>query len=83
MRDGQIPEAVYPLLHDYRQLLTQYLPDLLEACYLHGSIALNAFNERLSDSVVRPIKLHHRLTVLTAFSIHKVMELLTWSHGGF
>jgi Domain of unknown function (DUF4111) len=49
MRDVQIPEAVYPLLHDYKQLLTQYLPDLVEACYLHGSIALNAFNEHLSD----------------------------------
>jgi hypothetical protein len=31
------------------QLLAQSVPDLAEACYLHGSIALNAFNERLSD----------------------------------
>jgi Domain of unknown function (DUF4111) len=45
----QIPVAIHPLLHDYTQLLAQSVPDLAEACYLHGSIALNAFNERQSD----------------------------------
>jgi Domain of unknown function (DUF4111) len=49
MNDAQIPEAIRPLLRDYIQLLTQYVPNLTEACYLHGSISLNAFNERLSD----------------------------------
>lgn len=49
MRNTRIPEVIHPLLHDYMQLLAQSAPDLIEACYLHGSIALNAFNERLSD----------------------------------
>jgi Domain of unknown function (DUF4111) len=49
MRNIRIPEVIHPLLHDYMQLLAQSVPDLTEACYLHGSIALNAFNERLSD----------------------------------
>jgi hypothetical protein len=30
-------------------LLQERVPDLADACYLHGSIALNAFNDRLSD----------------------------------
>lgn len=49
MENIQIPEVIQPLLHDYLNLLARFVPDLTEACYLHGSIALDAFNERLSD----------------------------------
>jgi Domain of unknown function (DUF4111) len=49
MNDARIPEPIRPLLQDYLQLLTDRVPDLIDACYLHGSIALNAFNERWSD----------------------------------
>ncbi|MBW4623234.1 MAG: DUF4111 domain-containing protein [Cyanosarcina radialis HA8281-LM2] len=47
--NAKIPEAIYPLLDDYMQLLDRSVPDLAEAFYLHGSIALGAFNERMSD----------------------------------
>lgn len=46
--DKPIPEPIRPLLQNYLQLLVHHTPDLAAACYLHGSIALNAFNERLS-----------------------------------
>jgi hypothetical protein len=49
MNDARIPEPIRPLLQDYLGLLSDRVPDLADACYLHGSIALNAFNERLSD----------------------------------
>lgn len=44
-----IPELIRPLLQDYLQLLAHQVPDLTEAVYLHGSISLDAFNQRLSD----------------------------------
>ena len=49
MMDERIPEPIRPFLQDYIRLLEQQLGDLLEACYLYGSIALGAFNERMSD----------------------------------
>jgi hypothetical protein len=49
MNDVRIPKSIRPLLHDYMGLLSDRVPDLAEAFYLHGSIALNAFNDRLSD----------------------------------
>jgi Domain of unknown function (DUF4111) len=48
MNDARIPESIRPLLQDYLGVLNDRVP-LAEACYLHGSIALNAFNDRLSD----------------------------------
>ncbi len=48
-KDAPVPKPICPLLQDYIGLLAYYVPDLTEACYLYGSIALDAFNERLSD----------------------------------
>jgi predicted nucleotidyltransferase len=44
-----IPEPIRPMLRDYLQRVEVGLPGLLEGVYLHGSIALGAFNPRLSD----------------------------------
>lgn len=49
MNDREIPEIILPLLDEYKQIIAKFVPSLADACYLHGSIALNAFNERLSD----------------------------------
>ena len=48
MMDQRIPELIRPLLQSYLRLLSD-VPDLIEAVYLHGSIALGAFNQRMSD----------------------------------
>jgi Domain of unknown function (DUF4111) len=67
-RDARIPELIRPLLQDYLGLLAHCVPSLIDACYLHGSVALNAFNERLSDidfiTVVRHNPTSHDLTQL-------------------
>ena len=44
-----IPPEIQPLLDDYIALLEQHLPDLMGAMYLHGSIALGAFEPQTSD----------------------------------
>ena len=44
-----IPEPLQPLLADYLRLVDKTLPDFVTAFYLHGSIALGAFNSRYSD----------------------------------
>lgn len=68
MKDVQIPELICPLLQDYTRLLSYHVPDLVNACYLHGSVALNAFNERLSDidfiTVLRRSPTSHEITHL-------------------
>jgi len=45
----RIPESLQPILENYIALVDQHLPDLVEAVYLEGSIALGEFNERFSD----------------------------------
>ncbi len=47
--DGRIPEPVQPILQRYLQLVQERLPGLMAGFYLHGSIALDAYNARLSD----------------------------------
>jgi hypothetical protein len=44
-----IPQEIQPLLDDYITSLQAELPDLLGALYLHGSIALDAFQPHTSD----------------------------------
>src|SRR5215212_1686527 len=44
-----IPESVQQVLNEYIALVHQALPGLLTGVYLHGSVALNAFNPGLSD----------------------------------
>lgn len=44
-----IPEIIQPLLTDYLTAIERDLPGFVSACYLHGSIALGAFNEHVSD----------------------------------
>jgi hypothetical protein len=46
---AKIPDSVKPLLDEYLQLIQSELPGLMTACYLHGSLALDAFNPGLSD----------------------------------
>ncbi|MBZ0302051.1 MAG: nucleotidyltransferase domain-containing protein [Anaerolineae bacterium] len=45
----ELPSAVEPLLADYRTLLERELPGLMAGLYVHGSIALEAFNPGFSD----------------------------------
>lgn len=47
--DARIPEPIQPLLTSYVERIDQSLPDLITGFYLHGSLALDAFNLRLSD----------------------------------
>ncbi len=44
-----IPQPVQRVLHTYTGLVNEALPGLLEGLYLHGSVALGAFNLGLSD----------------------------------
>lgn len=45
----KIPHAIQPVLDAYVAAVNQALPGLMTAFYLHGSIALDAFNPRFSD----------------------------------
>jgi len=45
----RIPQPIQPLLDEYLTLLEHDLPGLVTGFYLVGSIALDAFSERLSD----------------------------------
>ena len=47
--DVRIPPSVRPVLDDYVRLMTTRLPGFLEGLYLHGSLALGAFEPPLSD----------------------------------
>jgi hypothetical protein len=44
-----IPQPVQQVLDEYIALVQETLPGLLTGVYLHGSLALNAFNPGLSD----------------------------------
>lgn len=44
-----VPDPIQPLLEMYVGLVEQTLPGFMEGLYLHGSIALGAFNQRFSD----------------------------------
>lgn len=43
------PASIQPLIDDYLGLITSRLPDFLTGIYLHGSLALGAFNPHFSD----------------------------------
>jgi hypothetical protein len=45
----RIPAPIAPLLAEYERLVGERLPGLLEGLYLHGSLALDAFEPRMSD----------------------------------
>jgi hypothetical protein len=47
--NSRIPDVLVPLLQDYLAQVAQKLPGLLDAFYIEGSIALDAFNPTLSD----------------------------------
>ena len=47
--DTRIPELIRPLLQAYMHLLETKLPGLVTGLYLHGSVALDAFNAAHSD----------------------------------
>lgn len=44
-----VPTVILPVLDEYLELMEQRLPDLINAFYIHGSIALGAFNPACSD----------------------------------
>ena len=44
-----IPTSIQPVLNEYIRLTTSALPGFLAGFYLHGSLALNAFNPHFSD----------------------------------
>ena len=46
---AEIPQSVQQVLDEYIALVHERLPSLLEGLYLHGSLALGAFDPRLSD----------------------------------
>jgi hypothetical protein len=46
---AEIPQPVQQVLDEYVALVGQALPGLLDGLYLHGSLALGAFDQRLSD----------------------------------
>ncbi len=46
---NRIPEVICPLLQAYLDQLNQQLPGFVQGIYLHGSIALDAFDEARSD----------------------------------
>lgn len=45
----RVSDPINPLLEEYLLLIEIKLPGFISAFYLDGSIALGAFNERLSD----------------------------------
>ena len=49
LMNTRIPQIIQPMLQAYVDLLNRELPDFVEAVYLHGSIALDAFDEGQSD----------------------------------
>ncbi|MCA0455148.1 MAG: DUF4111 domain-containing protein [Chloroflexi bacterium] len=47
--DSRIPSVIQPLLTDFLAQMDEQLPEFLMGFYIHGSIALDAFNPRSSD----------------------------------
>lgn len=47
--NNRIPLSIQPVLSAYLQRIDRELPGFLAAYYLHGSLALDAFNPRFSD----------------------------------
>ncbi len=48
--NSRVPTIIQPLLTDYLAQVGAHLPTLLDGFYIHGSIALDAFNPRSSDT---------------------------------
>jgi hypothetical protein len=73
---AEIPRLIQPLLEAYLTRMAAELPGFMAACYLHGSVALGAFNPRLSDidfiTVVSRRCTDHDIQRLTA--IHRELE---------
>jgi Domain of unknown function (DUF4111) len=86
MNDARIPTSIRPLLDDYLGLLRDRVPDLADACYLHGSIALNAFNDRLSDidfiTVLRHRPTADELTCLRSIHQNLATKYPRWKMDG-
>lgn len=49
MANMDVPAEIQALLDDYIALMQNNLPDLIEACYVHGSIALGGFDAFSTD----------------------------------
>ena len=47
--DTRVPRLIQPLLTEYLDLTEKEVPGLIDAFYLQGSVALDAFNPHLSD----------------------------------
>lgn len=80
--DERIPAPVRPILERYRQLLEARLPGLVQALYLHGSVALDAFNERLSDVTSKTGAGQYALSCLPARWHRLIQEAIQIREGG-
>jgi hypothetical protein len=82
----KIPESIRPLLEAYLLSVNAALPDFLTAFYIHGSIALNAFNERFSDidfiAVVSRLCTDHDVEHLRAIHLDLAKQFPRWELSG-
>lgn len=72
----RIPKLIQPILENYVAMINHQLPDLINAFYVEGSIALDGFNERFSD-IDFVAFLNHRVTpteIENLRNIHKAIE---------
>ncbi|WP_173105810.1 aminoglycoside adenylyltransferase domain-containing protein [Bacillus sp. KH172YL63] len=71
-----LPPVIEPIMNDYISLVHNQLPEVLEGMYLHGSIALSAYEHGSSDIDFIAV-LNRHLTpseLVTLSDIHKNVE---------
>jgi hypothetical protein len=76
MTNPRLPEPLHPLLEEYLSLMQQQLPGFLTAFYIVGSIALDGFNERLSDIDFLAV-IAHRTTPSELERLRHVHQVIT------
>jgi hypothetical protein len=74
-----LPAPIQPLLNDYVHLLEKELPGFVTGLYLHGSIALGAFNIHLSDIDFIAFITRHPTTRDLA-SLRAIHQTITTNH---
>lgn len=76
MNMSGLPPVIEPIMNDYISLVHNQLPEVLEGMYLHGSIALSAYEHGSSDIDFIAV-LNRHLTpseLVTLSDIHKNVE---------
>lgn len=84
--NSRIPTIIQPLLADFLAQIEARLPDVLDGFYIHGSIALGAFNPRSSDIDFIAL-LKHAVTEAEFERLRQIHESITtrypqWSFEG-